>query len=63
MKKTGSICHLLSIQLVLFQLQSYENLAESLVTFYKDYKFNSHAAIRVCIPNQPVLDSGGVRSI
>ena len=41
--------------------ESDENLAESLVTFYKDYKFNSHAAIRVCIPNQPVLDSGGVR--
>ena len=38
-----------------------ESLAESLIAYYKDYKFNSHAAIRVCIPHQPVIDTGGAR--
>lgn len=41
--------------------ESDDDLAESLVAFYKDSKFNPHAAIRVCIPNQPVIDTGGAR--
>lgn len=41
--------------------ESDETLAESLIAFYKDCKFNPHATIRVCIPNQPVIDTGGAR--
>jgi len=41
--------------------ESDDNLTESLIAFYKDFKFNTHAAIRVCIPNQPVIDTGGAR--
>ena len=41
--------------------ESEESLAEALVAFYKDCKFNGKAAIRVCIPNQPVIDTGGAR--
>lgn len=41
--------------------ESDENLAESFIAFYKDCRFNINAPIRVCIPNQPVIDSGGAR--
>lgn len=41
--------------------ESGKNLAEALIAFYKDCKFDGQAAVRVCIPNQPVIDTGGAR--
>ena len=38
-----------------------DNLAECLLAFYKGPKYNPKHALRVCLSDQPAIDTGGVR--
>ena len=41
--------------------QDGDDLAECVLAFYKDSRYDPHCGVRVCLSGQPAIDTGGVR--